>query len=239
MSARKTAQPRNREEELVVLFDVDNTLFDNDRMQKDLFAHLDRNFGENASVRYREIYEELRKQLGYADYLGSLERYRLGKMNDPRFLKVSNWLVEYPFPKRVYPGAFEAIKQCRRWGKAVILSDGDAVFQPRKVACSGLWKAFADNVLIFIHKEQELECVEQFYPARHYVMIDDKLRLLEAIKNIWQDRVTTVFVRQGHYAHDKKAIAKYRPADISIKRSADLLKMKKTDLLPAKRAAGA
>ncbi len=194
-------------------------------------------FGATARQRYLEIYEELRTELGYADYLGALERYRLEEMHDPHFLNVSNWLIEYPFAKRVFPGAIDVVEQCRRWGKAAILSDGDAVFQPRKVDQSGLWRAFGGNVLIFIHKERELDWVEKFYPAKHYVMFDDKLRLLEAIKEIWKDRVTTVFVQQGHYAADKAANAKYSPADHSVKRIADILHMKKADFLPKKRAA--
>jgi hypothetical protein len=238
MSARKIspshpASGGKKTDELVFLFDVDNTLFDNDRMQNDLFEHIGREFGAKARKRYLEIYEELRSELGYADYLGALERYRIEKLRDPRFLNVSNWLIEYPFGKRVYPGALDVVKQSRRWGKSVILSDGDAVFQPRKVACSGLWKAFAGNVLIFIHKEQELDFVEDFCPAQHYVMFDDKLRLLEAIKDTWKDRVTTVFVKQGHYALDKKEVAKYRPADLSIERIADVLKMKRSAFLGA------
>jgi len=237
MSARKAAHPsrsrpsasRKSPPDLVFLFDVDNTLLDNDRMQNDLFGHIGREFGNQARERYLEIFEELRRELGYADYLGALERYRLEKLRDPRFLHVSNWLIEYPFRKRLYPGALQVVKRCKRWGKLVILSDGDAVFQPRKVECSGLWKAFGGNVLIFIHKEQELECVEQFYPAKHYVMVDDKLRLLQAIKDIWKEQVTTVFVRQGHYARDRKAIAHYRPADLSIRRIAEILQMKREE----------
>ena len=209
--------------DLVFLFDVDNTLLDNDRFQSDLFRHIEREFGRAARKRYLELFEELRKKLGDADYLGALERYRQQDLHDPRFLHMANWVIEYPFPDRLYPGALQVIQRTRKWGQVAILSDGDAVFQPRKVERSGLWKAVAGNVLIFIHKEQELECVEKLYPARHYVMVDDKLRLLEAMKDIWKERVTTVFVRQGHYARDKKALAQYRPADISIRRIADLL----------------
>jgi hypothetical protein len=235
--SKKRAASRPEEHELVFLFDVDNTLFDNDRMSGDLFNHIGQEFGAGARKRYLEIYEELRKELGYADYLGALERYRMEKMHDPRFLSVSNWLIDYPFPKRVYPRALDVIRQCRRWGRAAILSDGDAVFQPRKVGQSGLWKAFGGNVLIFIHKERELDWVEKFYPAKHYVMVDDKLRLLQAIKDLWQDRVTTVFVKQGHYAHDTAAIAQYAPADISVPRIADILRMKRANFLPKQRAA--
>ena len=148
-------------------------------------------------------------------------------MHDPRLLHVANWLVDYPFWDRVYPGALQVIQRVKRWGQVAILSDGDAVFQPRKVERSGLWKAFGGHVLIFIHKEQELAAVENFFPAKHYVMVDDKLRLLQAIKDMWQHRVTTVFAQQGHYARDKKANAKYRPADLSVRRIVDLLDIKR------------
>lgn len=219
--------------DLVFLFDVDNTLLNNDRLQEELFRHIGSEFGPKARNRYVAIFEELRGELGYADYLGALERYRQERMHDPRLLKVANWLVDYKFGARLYPGAIDVVKRARRWGQVAILSDGDAVFQPRKVQRSGLWKAFSGHVLIFIHKEQELATVERIYPARHYVMIDDKLRLLQAIKDVWKDRVTTVFPRQGHYARDKKALAEYRPADISIRRIADLQELKRTDFLKA------
>lgn len=219
--------------DLVFLFDVDNTLLDNDRLQSDLLRHLAREFGAEARTRYEAIFEDLRSQLGYADYLGALERYRLQKMHDPRFLRMANWLVDYPFAARIYPGALDVVRRLKRWGRVAILSDGDAVFQPRKVEGSGLWKAFDGHVLIFIHKEQELASVERLYPAKHYVMIDDKLRILQAIKDKWKARVTTVFVRQGHYAKDKKAIAEYRPADISIRRIAELLEYDRNRFLAA------
>jgi len=229
-----SARPaRSRKQDLVFLFDVDNTLLNNDRMQNDLFRHIEREFGSKARERYLEIFEELRSQLGYADYLGALERYRLEKMHDPRLLHVANWLVEYPFAARLYPGALEVLRRFRRWGKVAILSDGDAVFQPRKVERSGLWRAVGGNVMIFIHKEQELDCVERFYPARHYVMVDDKLRLLEAIKDVWKDQVTTIFARQGHYARDKQSLASYRPADRSVRYIGDLLNVKRTEFLGA------
>lgn len=219
--------------DLVFLFDVDNTLLDNDRLQSDLLRHLAREFGAEARTRYEAIFEDLRSQLGYADYLGALERYRLQKMHDPRLLRMANWLVDYPFAARLYPGALDVVRRLKRWGRVAILSDGDAVFQPRKVEGSGLWKAFDGHVLIFIHKEQELASVERLYPAKHYVMIDDKLRILQAIKDKWKARVTTVFPRQGHYAKDKKAIGKYRPADISIRRIADLLEYDRNRFLAA------
>jgi FMN phosphatase YigB (HAD superfamily) len=213
----------NNSSQIIFLFDVDNTLLDNDRLQQHLGEHLARNYGPQASKRYFEIFEALRGELGYADYLGALERYRLEELHDPRVLRMANWLVDYPFAERLYPGALEVIKHIRQWAPVAILSDGDAVFQPRKVERSGLWNAVADNVLIYIHKEEMLDDVERLYPADHYVMIDDKLRILSAIKQVWGKRVTTVFPRQGHYAQDAKSIASYPPADITVERIAELL----------------
>jgi FMN phosphatase YigB (HAD superfamily) len=212
--------------EIVFLLDCDNTLLDNDRVQQDLREHLASEFGPEKRDRYWEIFEALRAELGYADYLGALQRYRLGAMNDPRLLTMSSFLVDYPFADRLYPRALGALEHLRRWGPTVILSDGDVVFQPRKIQRSGLWRAVEGRVLIYIHKEQMLDDVEQRYPARRYVMVDDKLRILAAMKAIWQDRLTTVFPRQGHYALDPRELATYPPADLSIERIGDLLEWK-------------
>jgi FMN phosphatase YigB (HAD superfamily) len=209
--------------EVVFLLDVDNTLLDNDRVQDDLRTHLASEFGPENRDRYWEIFEALRAELGYADYLGALQRYRLGAMNDPRLLTMSSFLVDYPFADRLYPRALGAIEHLRRWGPTVILSDGDVVFQPRKIQRSGLWRAVEGRVLIYIHKEQMLDDVEQRYPARHYIMVDDKLRILAAMKKIWRDRLTTVFPRQGHYAFDPKIVSTCPPADLTIERIGDLL----------------
>ena len=208
--------------DLVTLFDVDNTLLDNDRVQADLGVHIGVEYGEAARERYWQIFEELRTELGYADYLGALERYRLEDMHDPRVLRMSNWLVDYPFAERLYPKALDAVRHARRWGPAVILSDGDAVFQPRKVERSGLWQAVDGHVLIYVHKEVELADVERLYPARHYVMIDDKLRILDAMKRSWGERLTTVFPRQGHYATDPDILARYPHGDVQLDRIGDL-----------------
>ncbi len=208
---------------VVFLFDVDNTLLDNDGVQADLKAHLKQAYGADARDRYWEILEELRSELGYVDYLGALERFRVEEIYRPDVLRMSNWLVDYPFADRLYPGALDAVKHVQQWGPAVILSDGDAVFQPRKVERSGLWRAADDRVLIYIHKENELEYVERLYPANHYVLIDDKLRILAAVKKIWGERVTTVFPKQGHYALDPDVLAEYPPADIELAKISDLL----------------
>ena len=206
----------------VFLFDVDNTLLDNDAIQGDLSAYLERQFGRPARDRYWTLFEELRTELGYADYLGALQRYRLENLDDPQLLEVSSFLVDYPFAARLYPGAMEAIARCARLGPTVILSDGDVVFQPRKVRRSGLWDAVAGHVLIYLHKEKMLSAVERRYPALHYVMIDDKLRILTAMKQIWGPRLTTIFPRQGHYALDPRELAAWPPADITLSHIGEL-----------------
>jgi FMN phosphatase YigB (HAD superfamily) len=192
-------------------------------VQGDLRNHLEREFGAASRDRYWAIFEALRTELGYADYLGALQRYRLGALNDPRLLQMSAFLVDYPFADRLYPDALAVIEHLRHWGPTVILSDGDVVFQPRKVQRSGLWQAVEERVLIYIHKERMLDDVERRYPARHYVMVDDKLRILAAMKRILGDRLTTVFPRQGHYALDPKNIAAYPPADITVECIGDLI----------------
>ncbi len=209
--------------EVVFLLDVDNTLLDNDRIVADLGEHLAHEFGDENRDRSWKIFEALRVELGYADYLGALQRYRLGAMHDPRLLLMSSFLVDYPFAERLYPGALDVIAHLRRWGPTVILSDGDVVFQPRKVQRSGLWDAVEDRVLIYLHKEDMLDDVERRYPARRYIMVDDKLRILAAMKQVWGDRLTTVFPRQGHYALDPANIAAYSPADMTIERIGDLI----------------
>jgi FMN phosphatase YigB (HAD superfamily) len=216
------AAPMTNRHDLVFLFDVDNTLIDNDRIEADLAAHLTEAYGIDACNLYWDNFEKLRQELGYADYLGALERFRLEKMHDPRVLRMSSWLVDYPFAERLYAGALEAVNHVQQWGAAVILSDGDAVFQPRKVERSGLWAAFEGRVLIYVHKERELAEVERLYPAMRYVMIDDKLRILNAVKAAWGERVTTIFLRQGHYARDPRILAGSQPADIQLDHLSDL-----------------
>jgi FMN phosphatase YigB (HAD superfamily) len=201
---------------VVFLFDVDNTLLDNDRVEVDLNIHLEREFGPEIRDRYWSIFEELRDELGYADYLGALQRYRLEDMCDSRLLLMSSFLIDYPFAKRVYPGTFEALASIQLIGQTVILSDGDVVFQPRKIQRSGLWNVFEGRVLIYIHKEQMLEEVERLYSAQHYVMVDDKISILTAMKNIWNDRLTTILIHQGHYLLDRQEIDIYPPVDIEI-----------------------
>jgi FMN phosphatase YigB (HAD superfamily) len=208
--------------EVVFLFDVDNTLLDNDRVEQDLRIHLEREFGAESRDRYFALFEELRSELGYADYLGALQRYRLEDLCDPRLLTISSFLMDYPFVDRLFPGAIAAIEHVRTRGRTVILSDGDVVFQPRKVQRSGLWEAVEGRVLIYVHKEQMLADVERRYPARHYVMIDDKLRILAAMKRVWGDRLTTVFPRQGRYALDPDTLCRYPRPQITLERIGDL-----------------
>ena len=205
---------------IVFLVDVDNTLLDNDRIQADLKRHLEREFGAACRDRYWTILEALFVELGYRDYLGALQRYRAEHPQDIHLVSMSSYLVDYPFANRLFPGALDVLERFRAWGPTVILSDGDVVFQPRKVERSGISEAVDGHVLIYIHKEKALDDVEQRYPAQHYVLVDDKPRILAAVKEAWGERVTTIFPRQGQYARDAKA---YRPADLTVERIGDLL----------------
>jgi FMN phosphatase YigB (HAD superfamily) len=223
-----TSSPR-----VVFLLDVDNTLLDNDHVERDLRRHLEQAFGPERQQRYWAIFEKLRTELGYADYLGALQRYRVEHPRDPHLLNVSSYLLEYPFADRVYPGALDLIQKLRRRGRTVILSDGDVVFQPRKVVRSGLWEAVDGQVLIYVHKQEMLEDVEQRYPAEHYVMVDDKLRILAAMKQAWGTRLTTVFPQQGHYAADPKLVAAFPPADVTVTNILDLVEDDLAELLGA------
>jgi FMN phosphatase YigB (HAD superfamily) len=213
---------------IVFLVDVDNTLLDNDRIQDDLKRHLEREFGVASRDRYWAILEALFVELGYRDYLGALQRYRTEHPRDIHLMTMSSYLVDYPFANRLYPGALDVLERFRTWGPTVILTDGDVVFQPRKVERSGIFEAVDGHVLIYIHKEEALDDIERRYPAQHYVMVDDKPRILAALKEAWGDRVTTVRPRQGQYARDAKA---YRPADLTVDRIGDLLTHNLPDLL--------
>ena len=210
-------------ESTVFLLDVDNTLLDNDTAQADYIAEIRRVVSPKAAQRYWEIFQDVARELGYADYLGALQRYRVEDRHDPKLLHVSSYLLDYDFTARLYPQALAVIAYLHEQGDVAIFTDGDVVFQPRKIVHAGLWDAVAGKILICIHKEQELHQVERRFPAQHYVMVDDKLRLLAAIKRHWEERVTTVFVRQGHYAADPAALADYPPADITLEQIGDLM----------------
>jgi FMN phosphatase YigB (HAD superfamily) len=211
-------------EATVFLIDVDNTLLDNDGIQDDIRRHLECEYGPACRDRYWTILEQLMEELGYRDYLGALQRYRVEHPLDIDLLAMSSFLVEYPFASRLYPGALAVLERLGRWGRTVILSDGDVVFQPRKVERSGIAAAVAGRVLIYIHKERALDDIERRYPARRYVLVDDKPRILAAVKEAWGERVTTVLPRQGQYAHDAQALAAASPApDFAIERIGDLL----------------
>ncbi len=210
-------------DEIVFLLDVDNTLLDNDRLRDELMLHLEQEFGADNRDRYRTILEQLRTELGYIDYLGAMQRYRVAHMDDARVLLMSAFLIDYPFADLIYPGVLDAIVHLRQWGRTVILSDGDVIFQPRKIQRSGLWRVMDGRVLIYVHKEDMLDAVARQYPARHYVMIDDKLNILAAMKHSWGQKLTTVFPRQGHYARDPQIVAACQPADITVEHFADLI----------------
>ena len=208
---------------IVFLFDVDNTLLDNDHVIADLSHYLEREVGPKRAQCYWAMFEQLRTRLGYADYLGALQRYRREYPHDLGLLAVSRFLINYPFANRLFPNSLDVIERVKRWGAAVLLTDGDVVFQPRKVERSGLYEAVDGHALVYVHKERELADVQARYPAAHYVLVDDKLRILAAVKRLWGTRVTTVFVRQGHYARDPKILASQPPADLSLERIGDLL----------------
>jgi FMN phosphatase YigB (HAD superfamily) len=230
-----SGKTRTPGEKVVFLFDVDNTLLNNDQVTLDLQNHLRREVGDLGARRYWAIFEKLRAELGYADYLGALQRFRTGYPHDLRLGTVSRFLINYPFANRLFPESLDALEQAKAWGQTVLLSDGDVVFQPRKVERSGLLEAVSGQVLIYVHKEKELADVAHRYPSRHYVVVDDKLRLLTAIKKIWGRRVTTVFVRQGHYALDPKIISACPPPDVTLERIGELLGCDLDGLLAAAR----
>jgi FMN phosphatase YigB (HAD superfamily) len=208
---------------VVFLIDVDNTLLDNDAIQQDLKDHLERSYGRAARERYWKILEDLFAELGYRDYLGALQRYRVEHPREVELLSMSSFLIDYHFADRLFPGALKVLERLSRLGTTVILSDGDVVFQPHKVERAGLADAVDGRVLIYIHKEEALDDVERRYPAERYVLVDDKLRILAAVKQFWRERVTTVFARQGGYAHDPAMVAAFPPADVTIERVAELL----------------
>jgi FMN phosphatase YigB (HAD superfamily) len=212
-----------RPQPIVFLVDVDNTLLDNDGLQQDLRDHIESVYGRASRERYWRILEDLFVELGYRDYIGALQRYRAEHPRDVELLSMSSFLIDYPFADRLFPAAVDVLKRLSDHGPTVILSDGDVVFQPHKVERAGLSDAVDGRVLIYIHKEEMLDDVERRYPAEHYVLVDDKLRILAAVKKIWGDRVTTVFPRQGNYAHDPEVIRTFPPADVTIERIGDLL----------------
>jgi FMN phosphatase YigB (HAD superfamily) len=222
---------------VVFLLDIDNTLVNNDAVVADLMKHLERDVGSEQQKRYWEYFEQLRAELGYADYLGALQRYRMNYPRDFKILDASLYLVDYPFANRLFPDSLDVIDHAKKLGTAVILSDGDVVFQPHKIYRSGIYDAIDGRVLIYIHKEKELDDVASRYPADHYVLVDDKVRILADVKRQWGRRVTTVFPRQGHYAHDQKEIAKYPAPDFTIERIGEFLKFDLDTLLKGARSA--
>jgi len=233
MARTKLTQKSKAVAKIAFLFDVDNTVLDNDHVLGDLKKHFEHEIGRERSMRYWKIFEQLRTELGYADYLGALQRYRCKYSHDIHVLKVSRYLIDYPFANRLFPSSLDVLERAKHWGRVVLLSDGDVVFQPHKIERSGLFEAVGGHVLVYIHKQDELRDVQNRYPASHYVVIDDKLRVLTEIKKRWRKRVTTVFVRQGHYALDQKIIASCPPADITIERIGDLLNFHRDDFLCA------
>jgi FMN phosphatase YigB (HAD superfamily) len=216
--------------DVVFLFDVDNTLLDNDRMKADLGIYVEETFGEGAEEDLWTLYEQEREKHGYADFLGTLERFRLAHLYDQRVLRLANWVMDYPYIERLYPDALGVVRHVRQWGLPVILTDGDGVFQPHKLERAGLMDAFGGHVLNYVHKERELDAVRSAYPAQHYVLIDDKLELLDAVKKAWGNRATTIFPRQGHYAKDTATLMP--PVDIEVAHIAELMEHDFSTLAP-------
>ncbi len=219
---------------IVFLVDVDDTLLENDRIQADLKHHIEREFGPQCRDRFWAIQEELFEELGYCDYLGALQRFRIEHPYEPHLVTAANFLIDYPFANRLYPGALDVLERFREWGRTVILTDGDMVFQPRKVQRSGIFETVEGHVLIYIHKEEALQNIELRYPAEHYVLVDDKLRILTAVKKAWGNRVTTVFPQQGQFALDPIVFASYPAADVTVERISDLLSYDLPDLIPGR-----
>ena len=209
--------------DVIFLLDVDNTLLDNDRFAADLGDRLEQAFGASERARYWEIFGRLREQLGLADYLASLQAFRTGLDDHPDLLAMSEFLLEYPFAARLFPRALEAVAHLNTLGRPVVLSDGDIVFQPRKIQRSGIWDAVRGRVMIYLHKERVLDHMQQRYPAKHYVMVDDKPNLLAAMKSVLKERLTTVFVRQGHYALAAQSNSVDPAPDMIIERIGDLM----------------
>jgi FMN phosphatase YigB (HAD superfamily) len=207
---------------VVFLVDVDNTLLDNDRILEDVKEHFARICGLECRDRYWAIVMRLFDELGYRDYIEALQRYRVQHPYDSRLLSIGAFLIDYPFADRLYPGALDTLRQLSSWGTTAVLSDGDVVFQPRKVERSGIWQAVGGNVMIYIHKEHELEDIARRFPAQHYILVDDKLRILSAVKQIWGSRVTTVFPRTGSYANDPQVLASNPPPDVAVESFSEL-----------------
>ena len=203
---------------LVFLFDVDSTLLDEDAVINDLCKYLIQQVGQESADNYWKHFDKLRGELGYADYLGALQRSRDENPHEMGLLLVARYLIEYPFASKLFPQALDVVRHAKQWGLPVILSDGDVVFQPVKIDRAGLCKPFDEHVLIYIHKEKELAHVAQRYPADHYVFIDDNLRILQVVKACWGERVTTIHVCQG-----QDIVNSHILADITINDIKDFL----------------
>jgi FMN phosphatase YigB (HAD superfamily) len=221
---------------IVFLVDVDDTLLDNDRIKADLKKHIEREFGPECRDRFWAIHQQIFEEVGYYDYFGAFQRFRIEHPYDPHLVTAANFLVDYPFANRLYPGSLDVLERLRGWGPTVIVTDGDMVFQPRKIQRSGIFETVEGHVLIYIHKEKALADIARRYPAEHYVMVDDKLRILTAFKQAWGDRVTTVFPRQGEFALDPATRVKYPPADVTVERISDLLEYNFSNLRTGPRA---
>lgn len=219
-----TPKPRDlpASDQIVFLLDVDSTLIESDRFAADLSARLEEGFGEAGRRRYWTLYSQRRERLGYADYLGALQDFRTVIDDSPALLHLSGFMLDYPFAERLYPQALAAIAHLATMGTPVLVSDGDMVLQPRKIQRTGLWNAVEGRVMICLHKDLQIDRILQRFPAAHYVMVDDKPLLLAAFKRQLGKRLTTVFVRQGHYAMESELLVIAPAPDIHIRQIGDL-----------------
>ena len=201
------------------LLDVDNTLINNDKVKTDLEERVVRYAGPDTAPVFWQVYEQVRRELDYVDLPLTLNRFRAESPEVERFAELSAAVLFYPFEECLYPRTLEVIEHLREIGTVAIVSDGDPVFQPAKIARAGLAAAVDDRVLIYVHKEQQLDDVRRRIPAGRYVIVDDKPNILVAVKRELGDRAVAIHVRQGRYARETGEWH----ADIEIDSIADLM----------------
>lgn len=204
------------------LFDVDNTLLDNDRVRAELAETIERIVGPERGEAFWESYEQVRRDRDYVDYPNTIARFGRAFPDEVGYPDVADAILGYPYRAAVFPGAHDVLRQAQRVGPVAILTDGDPVYQPAKVARAGLTEAIDGPVLVFDHKEQHLAEVERRVPAERYVMVDDKPRILAAMSDRLGERMSTLHVCQGRYAHAAEH-DEFPDADRTVDAIAELL----------------
>lgn len=227
---RKTDQQDDLDTRLVFLFDVDNTLLDNDRSKKDMSAALHKVLGDEGADRFWELYEQVRKEMDVVSYPETLKRFADSWEDAAVAEKAAQVINEWPYGKYLYPDSLAVVRHVSEMGEVAIVSDGDTDYQPRKIANAGLAEAVGHDVLIFTHKQESLHHVTEQLPGCHYVMVDDKESVLADADNVLGHSVTTVWVKQGHYATDAKYYKKPDP-DIVLDRIGELTRFKRADFM--------